>query len=596
MIGGRTLGECRDNTLLVLERLNKFNVKANQQKCKFLLKEVKYLGYKLSQSGIAPNKDKLEAIRNAPAPHDITSLKAYLGLLNFYGSFIRNLSTEIAPLYNLTRKNTAFVWDAKCQESFGRSKCLLSESSLLVQYSSQMPLGVVCDASPFRVGAVLFHIDPKTKEELPIKFVSSSLSDAERRYSQMEREALAIIFALKKFHKYVYGRKFLLYSDHKPLKFIFGEKKLNSVSGARIQRWCLFLTQYDYEICYTKGSSMGNADGLSRLPLPNSTGISHDFINFNSIMGDLPLNATSVAEATKQDEVLREVLRFIEEDNWPKLLENKDAKELYRRRSEVSVEQGCILLGNRLVIPSILRSKVIKLLHGNHIGMVRMKSVSRGSVWWYGIDRCIEYFVKSCEICQQVESKGSNIKTTSWPITTFPFERIHIDFFYFQQRQFFLIYDSYSKWVELFLMKKTVASEVLEKLRCVFGTFGLPVEMVSDNGPPFKSHTVKAFCKVNGIKLPDIPAYHPPSNGSAERCVSTVKKAFKKTVIDPKNKGMTLENILSNFLFYYRNTPSTVTGKSPVEMMFSFIPRTFVRMLMPEQSRKNRSSESKSSR
>lgn len=211
LIGGRTLAECRENTLLVLERLNEFNVKANQQKCKFLLKEVKYLGYNLSKRGISPTKDKLEAVRNAPAPHDLTSLKAYLGLLNFYGSFIRNLSTEIAPLYNLTRKNTAFIWDAKCQSSFEQGKLLLSESSLLVQYNSQMSLGVVCDASPYGVGAVLFHIDPKTQEELPIKFVSSSLSDTERRYSQLEREALAIIFALKKFHKFVYGKKFFLY-------------------------------------------------------------------------------------------------------------------------------------------------------------------------------------------------------------------------------------------------------------------------------------------------------------------------------------------------------------------------------------------------
>lgn len=583
LIGGRTREECRENTMKVLRRLDEFNVKANRQKCKFLVPEIKYLGFSLSKRGIRPTKDKLDAVRNAPSPHDLTSLKAYLGLLNFYGSFIRNLSTELSPLYNLTKKNVPFVWDETCQKAFERSKLLLSEDSLLVQYNSDTPLGIVCDASPYGVGAVLFHIDPNTKLERPIKFVSGSLSETERRYSQLEREALAIVFAMRKFHKFVYGKRFILYSDHKPLQFIFGEKKLNSVSGARIQRWCLFLTQYDYEICHRKGSNMGNADGLSRVPLNKPTGISEDFINFNSITGDLPLSSGDLAEATKNDENLKEVLRYIESDNWPKILNSKESKELFRRKSELSIIQNCICIGSRLVIPNVMKHRVLEILHGDHIGVVRMKSVARGSVWWYGIDRSIEYFVKSCDVCQQIETRGSNIKPTTWPLTVRPLERIHVDFFYFQNKQFFLLMDSYSKWIEIFIMNKTVASEVIDKLKRVFSTFGIPEEMVSDNGPPFKSRALKMFCKVNGINFPDIPTYHPASNGSAERCVGTAKKSLKKAIIDKKNINLTLENIVSNFLFHYRNTPCTVTGKSPSEMLFLFKPRTFVEMLKPNK-------------
>lgn len=226
LIGGRSMEECKANTFKVFSRLNEFNVKANRSKCKFLIPEITYLGYSLSKNGIRPTQDKLDAVRNAPSPHDLTSLKAYLGLLNFYGSFIRNLSSKLSPLYHLTKKNVPFIWDETCQEAFERSKLLLTETSLLVQYDCRAPLGIVCDASPYGIGAVLFHIDPNTKQEKPIKFVSSSLSDTERRYSQLEREALAIIFALRKFHKFVYGKRFTLFSDHKPLQFIFGEKKI----------------------------------------------------------------------------------------------------------------------------------------------------------------------------------------------------------------------------------------------------------------------------------------------------------------------------------------------------------------------------------
>lgn len=156
-----------------------------------------------------------------------------MGLLNLYGSFIPNLSSELKPLYNLTRKDVHFEWNNQCRECFKRSKQLLNESSLLALYDPSLPLGVVCDASSYGVGGVLFHtIDGK---ERPIKFYSRTLSSAERNYSQLEKEALAIIFTLKKCHKYVYGRFFTMFSDHGPLEFIFGEKKINSVTGPEME-------------------------------------------------------------------------------------------------------------------------------------------------------------------------------------------------------------------------------------------------------------------------------------------------------------------------------------------------------------------------
>lgn len=204
----------------------------------------------------------MKAIADAPPPKDLTSLKAYLGLLNFYGSFIRDLSAKIQPLYEMTKKNKQFVWTTKSQKAFEISKFLLLDSPMLTIYDPKLPIGV--------------------------KFFSSTLTDAEKKYSQLEREALAIVFMMKKYHKYLYGRKFTIFSDHNLLQFIFGEKKLNSATGARVQRWSLFLSQYDYNIEYRKASRMGNADALSRLPIQSKTNISEVGIN-HSISGDIPL-------------------------------------------------------------------------------------------------------------------------------------------------------------------------------------------------------------------------------------------------------------------------------------------------------------------
>lgn len=131
----------------------------------------------MSSKGVSPTKDKMKAIADAPPPKDLTSLRAYLGLLNFYGNFIRNLAAEIQPLYALTRKNKPFVWTAECQEKFEKSKGLLLNSQVLTIYDPKLPIGVVCDASSYGVGGILFHI--VDGEEKPVKFFSSTLSEAE---------------------------------------------------------------------------------------------------------------------------------------------------------------------------------------------------------------------------------------------------------------------------------------------------------------------------------------------------------------------------------------------------------------------------------
>ena len=579
LIGGRTREECKARVNLVLHRLTQFNVKANSTKCEFVKSNMEFLGFEISEKGVSPKKDKMKAILNAEEPKDVSTLKSYLGLLNFYGNFIPNLSSELNPLYELTKKHSVFQWTQQCQTAFARSKELLENCKMLTLYNPNLPLGIVCDASSYGVGGVLFHIIDGL--ERPIKFYSSTLNKAERNYSQIEREALAIVFTLKKCHKYVYGRKFCIYSDHKPLQFIFGEKKVNSVSSARIQRWSLYLSQYDYEIKYRKGGHMGNADCLSRLPLPGKTNISNIYINFCDISGEIPIRWENIALESKKDEMFSRIISYIQSGSWPNNGETKEENSLINQKLELTLANGCILRGNKVVVPPILRNHILSTIHTGHPGIVRMKKLARSLVWWPSLDKNIDTFVKTCDPCQQINVQaGTFLK--EWPKTTHPFERVHIDFFHFKEKTFLILFDSYSKWIEVKSMKKTEADPVIAELKSIFASFGLPKEIVSDNGPPFRSKLFKRFCAVNGVNLPETPTIHPQSNGAAERSVKTVKIGLKKLLADNRTKLLSLECLLTKFLFEYRNTPNTVTNQTPAEMIFMYTPRTIIEFIKPQ--------------
>lgn len=209
IIGGKDVNECKDRLFVVLERLNAHNVKINLEKCIFLESEVKYLGHILSNNKICPNRDKLRAILDA-APTNLPQLQSYLGLLNYYGRFIPNLSSEIHEMYELLQNDREFVWSDNCNRCFEKSKLLITNNQILELYDPKKKIVVAADASPYGVGAVLSHV--VNGVEKPVLFASSTLSPAEKNYSQPHREALAIIFAVKRFYKYIYGQKFLLVS------------------------------------------------------------------------------------------------------------------------------------------------------------------------------------------------------------------------------------------------------------------------------------------------------------------------------------------------------------------------------------------------
>ena len=378
------------------------------------------------------------------------------------------------------------------------------------------------------------------------------ITEAERKYSQLEKEGLACIFGVARFHSYVYGRTFTLITDHKPLQ-----------AAGRIQRWALKLANYDYTLEFRPTHQHANADALSRLPLsdrPANVPVPAEMVLLTEMLENAPVTAGQIANWTRRDPVLSKVIRCIR-DGWPNQVEN-DIKVYWQRRLELLVMDDCILWGSRVLIPKQGRSLILNELHGGHPGVAKMKAFARMFVWWINMDKDIEQMVKQCSQCQQVRPSppAAPLHPWQWPIR--PWARIHLDFAGPVQGKMLLVaVDAHSKWIEVQTMSTTTAAATTEQLRVMFARWGCPETIVSDNGPQFVAQEFKQFCKLNGVKQVLVAPYHPSTNGLAERAVKTIKEGIRKM-----SEGSLLDKV-SRFLFHYRLTPQSTTGKAPAELM-----------------------------
>ena len=584
LITGESEAKHLKNLEMVLKKLAEVGFRAKREKCIFQAKEVSYLGHRIDAEGLHPLEEKVRAIVEAPRPRDVRELKAYLGLLNYYGRFLPNISTVLAPLHLLLGKNCTWKWGRDQEEAFSESKKLLQSSTVLIHYDPKKELLLTCDASPYGIGAVLSH-RLNDGSDKPIAFASRTLAPAEKKYAHIEREGLAVVFGVKKFHNYLSGRSFQIISDHKPLQALFGEHKaVSSVASARIQRWALTLAAYDYTFSYKPGQEISNADALSRLPLPDCpTKIPspQDTVMLLEFMDASPTTASEILQWTRQDPTLSRVVYHVLH-GWPHTV-HPDLNPYWARKSELSVEDGVLLWGCRVVVPPQGRQQVLEMLHQSHPGMVRMKNFARSYVWWPNMDQDIEIVVHQCQLCQDNRNLPPAVPMHPWEWPARPWERVHIDHAGpFMNCMFLLIIDAYSKWMEVFPVSSTSSEVTINKLRTSFATHGLPSVLVSDNGTSFTSAEFQEFIKANGITHLTSAPYHPGSNGLAERSVQTFKNGMKKL------QTGSIETRVLRFLFKYRVTPHSTTGKSPAELLMGRKLRTHLDLLHPDLSKKVR--------
>lgn len=211
---------CHDLRLKkVLNRLREFNVTLNKEKCKFSASEIEFYGHRLSNDGIRPLQDHISAVQDFRMPNNAEEVRSFLGLMNYVGKFIPNLATISEPLRYLTKQNTSFEWSPEHIHSFNQLKSSLIKHSTLGYYSVHDRTQVIADASPVGLGAVLIQF--KGNEPRIISYANRSLTAPERNYAQTEKEALALVWAVERYHYFLFGRQFELITDHKALEILF---------------------------------------------------------------------------------------------------------------------------------------------------------------------------------------------------------------------------------------------------------------------------------------------------------------------------------------------------------------------------------------
>ena len=246
LVTGSTEEEHLSNVEKVLQRLQRYGIRAKRAKCEFLSASVEYLGHRVDATGLHTTQSKVEAIQKAPQPKNTQELRSFLGLVHYYGKFIANLSTLLKPLNLLLKDGSEWLWTEECSRDFKEAKQFLTSAPVLAHYDPALPIKLAGDASAYGIGAVISHVYADGSER-PISFASRTLSPSEQNYSQIEKEALSLVYGIKKFHSYLYGRKFTLVTDHKPLITVLGPKNgIPPMAAARLQRWALLLSAYIY--------------------------------------------------------------------------------------------------------------------------------------------------------------------------------------------------------------------------------------------------------------------------------------------------------------------------------------------------------------
>ena len=362
-VGGETEEDLEAKMNLILEKLEKSGMVINHQKTVFKSPEINFLGYKISSKGIEPNSKLVSKVLETKVPQNRKQLDSFVGLVNYYGRHIDKFAELLQPLNDLRKKGVKFVWGEKQQNSFENLKKKLASKPVIGIFDTMKEVTLTTDASEKAVSGIL------SQEGHPVFYMSHKLSESESRYSNIEREALAIVWCTNRARSFLLGRKFKLISDHLPLQFLLNpNRSLPKVTSARIQRWALHMTAFDYEIEYVKGEKIPHADALNRLDFCDSQIDKNDEVSFVHWIDTDVLKMDEIQNETQQDKLLMSIISRIKRNNCSNC---SIAERCFKqKRNALSVDKSMLCFGEQIVVPSLLRQRIIQAVHNDtHAGI-----------------------------------------------------------------------------------------------------------------------------------------------------------------------------------------------------------------------------------
>ena len=344
----------------LFRQLQENGLTINLQKCQFRVPTMLFFGHVFSENGLSPDPKKVEALQRVAPPTNVAEVRSLLSSAAFCSRFIKDFAIISKPLRQLTCKGVKWQWSEKEQNSFETLKAALSVKTTLAYYDPEKHTSIFADGSLVGLGAVLTQEDTLTKEVTPIYYASCPLTSTQSRYPQIDREALSIYWAIKRFHLFVYGTEFKVITDHKPLVSLFNNP--SSKPSARIERWLLDLQQYRFTVEYRPGAS-NPADYASRHPIGDSESKEYEaeaeehvaFVAKNAVPKAIML--AEIENAVAKDTTLQAVISAVKSGIWHKAPETVSLSELSRYgkiKEQLTCTETLLLKSDRIVVPAAL--------------------------------------------------------------------------------------------------------------------------------------------------------------------------------------------------------------------------------------------------
>ena len=552
-------------------------IKLSAKKFVFAATQIEFCGYRLNADGWTVDEAKTSAIRDFSTPSNRTDLRSFLGLMNQCAEFTPCLAELSAPLRGLLKPSTEFLWHHDHTAAFNAIKDELVSLATLSYFQVGSELRLETDASKLKgLGFVLWQ-----KQDTGWRIIqcgSRYLSDTESRYAVIELELLAIVWAVKKCKLFLSGTQFRVITDHRSLVPIINAYSLDQIENPRLLRMMLKLQSFQLCAEWRKGADNAFADALSRNPvdLPSPTdqyGEAPALANLgiraclrrdeDGLITDLRFQAVHDAAAADSDYQL--LLQHVQ-DGFPN--DQRDLPDALRSfwngREHLSVANGIVLKGQRIVVPVSLRQHVLQDLHASHQGIVRTKARARQVVYWPKLSQDLETLIRACPTCRERQASLPREPLLNDRHPTLPFEHTSADLFTCQGREFLVYVDRLSGWPCLAPTGTTTSShDVIVHLRRWFPDVGVPSVLCTDGGPQFASHQFAEFCRRWQISHVMSTPHFPQSNGHAEAGVKAMKTLVHKTTTN----GRLDVDAFQRGLLEWRNTPRS-DGISPAQKLY----------------------------
>ena len=630
LVYSKTFSEHIENVKKVLQGLRRKGVKLNPGKCVLFKREVRYLGRLISENGYRPDPENTEALDKCKVPPtNIGQLRALIGFLGYYRTYVKDFSRKLKPVYDLLQtksiKNGVKKQnDSKIKIEWKREHQIIIEvvvaylkSPEVISYPDfQLPFIVHCDASQNGLGAVLYQ---KQGDKMKIvSFASRTLSPAEKNYHlhSGKLEFLALKWSItEKFRDYLlHGPPFEVITDNNPLTYVLTTAKLNATG----LRWINQLANYQFSIKYRSGKKHIDADYLSRHPIDEIKKIENDsdlvlkLDDVNVVLSESSRNVSKVEQANIEmlefkdfnieqnvidkfhiikeqisDDVISPVYKMLKNGTKIEKTERKklsrDSKFLLKQWKKLEIENGVLVRKTKnltqIVLPKVFHQLVYTELHENlaHLGSEKVLDLARKRFYWPRMQHHVEFYIK--KQCRCLIAKKPNIaeRAPLIPIESkFPFEMISIDYLHLDRAKggyeyALVVCDHFTRFVQIYATKNKSAISAAEKIFNEFIlNFGFPKRIHHDQGKEFDNNLFKRLHQLSGMSASRTTPYHPMGDGQVERMNRTVINMLK--TLGEKEKT-NWQIYLSKLAFAYNTTINKATGYSPYYLMFGRSPR-----------------------